>query len=117
MKFATLFTLAATVSAQPPDCMSADDCPADSYGEEACCAQLSVGPFLEGNFGAFGQYIWKLPEGEELSEGWTTTFCVPKTYIDARAEAEAASDIAPFLTAYDNLALVLETVPGVREAF
>ena len=54
MKFATLFTLAATASAQAPDCMSADDCPADAYGEGACCAQLSVGPFTPGNFGAFG---------------------------------------------------------------
>ena len=52
-----------------------------------------------------------------MTEGHTVTLCVPKTYIDAHDAAEAASEIAPYLTAYDNLAIVLETVPGVKEAF
>ena len=69
-----------------------------------------------GNFGAFKKYIWKLEDGAEFVNGHTATLCVPKTYIDAHAAAieEAGSETMP---ATQNLQIVLDTVPGVRESF
>lgn len=51
-----------------------------------------------------------------LTNGWTATLCTPKSYVDAHASAieEAGSENIP---ATQNLQIVLDTVPGVREAF
>merc|ERR1712151_267038 len=122
MKFTILTALAGYASAQAPDCTGpggdADICSEDTFGEGACCAELSVGELgqPDGNYGAFSEYIWKLPEGKAIEAGWTATLCVPKTYIDAHAAAieRAGTELIP---ATQNLGIVLDTVPGVREAF
>lgn len=51
-----------------------------------------------------------------MKEGHSKTLCLPKTYLDAHAEAMASSTDG-FLSAYENLGIVLETVPGVKEAY
>lgn len=51
-----------------------------------------------------------------MTEGHSTTLCLPKTYLDAHAEAVATSTDG-FLSAYENLAIVLETVPGIKEDY
>merc|ERR1711918_277363 len=121
MKFTILAALAGYASAQAPDCTGPDgeaSCDVNVFGEGSCCAELSVGELgdPEGNYGAFGEYIWKLPEGQAIAAGWTATLCVPKTYVDAHAAAieKAGTELIP---ATQNLGIVLDTVPGVREAF
>ena len=75
MKFAA--ALIATVAAQAPDCSTTDEC-VEQRGEGACCAQLLAATTVEGgNYGGFGQYIWKLADGETMVDGTTATLCVP----------------------------------------
>lgn len=54
MKFAAFVAL---VAAQAPDCSGPADCPAESYGEGACCSQLIAAEVPEGatleDFGGF----------------------------------------------------------------
>ena len=48
-----------------------------------------------------------------MYEGHSVQLCLPKTYLDAHAEKTAEVG-GRYLTAYENLALVLDTVPGIK---
>ena len=90
MRFAALVALAGYASAS---CVTNYDCPEKFYGPGACCGRLSVGPFFDGNFGAFKKYIWGLSYLDDMKEGHSVTLCLPKTYLDAHAACRGFSYI------------------------
>merc|ERR1711953_213725 len=115
MKFATL-ALIGNAAAQAPPCESGG-CDPSVFGEGSCCNQLTaVEAVADGTYGAFSQYIWGLAEGEALTSGHSVTLCVPQAYVDAHAKAEEESGKAT-MSAVQNLQIVLDTVPNVRESY
>merc|ERR1712048_1275616 len=92
-------------------------CPEDQFGEGACCNILTaVSVPAEGNFGGFSKGIWKLDEGQALTDGYWVDLCVNKEYVEAHAAHEEETG-ENTMSATQNLQIVLDTVPNVREAY
>merc|ERR1712227_806109 len=85
--------------------------------EGFCCNKINaVSDVEDGNYGAFSQYIWRLEEGAALTAGHSVTLCSPDAYFEAHKKAEEEAG-KPTTSATVNLQIVLDTIPGVREAY